>query len=91
MECDETVGLMIKTIKVTYFANLKEHIKHSEEEIVETSAETPEELYNLLREKYSFEQPSDMIKVAINGEFASMRTSLKKGDSLAFLPPMSGG
>ena len=31
------------------------------------------------------------VRFAVNAEFATLSTVLKEGDTLAFLPPMSGG
>ena len=56
-----------------------------------TLAQTAQQLYVELREKYNFSLPLDFIKVAINEEFRSWDTELKPNDRVVFIPPVAGG
>jgi molybdopterin converting factor subunit 1 len=79
-----------KSIMVKYFASLREKAKKNEE-LIETQAKTPSQLYSELCNKYGFDLPLEDVKAAVNGDFEEMVYLLKNGDSLAFIPPMSGG
>ncbi|MBV8853915.1 MAG: MoaD/ThiS family protein [Sinobacteraceae bacterium] len=77
-------------IRVQYFALLREQAGRSEETVV-TSADTPRELYGELRARYPFSLGVEMLRVAINSEFAEWSRSLQNGDSIVFIPPVAGG
>ncbi len=77
-------------IKIIYFASLKESSQKSEESI-ETKAKTPRELYEILSKEYAFKLPLELVKVAINEEYSSMDSILKKNDTVVFIPPVAGG
>ncbi len=79
-----------KTIKVHYYALLREE-RGLSEEAVETAALTAEELYQELNEKHKFTLGTDMVKVAINNEFAQWQDELKDNDLIIFIPPVAGG
>lgn len=49
------------------------------------------ELYQNLSKQYHFSVPVDCLRVAINDELVSWHTTLKNGDDVVFMPPMSGG
>lgn len=79
----------MKTIRIEYFALLREHTGRSSED-VSTSAATVDELYAELDERYGF--PSvGRLKVAVNDEFGDWRSKLNDGDSVVFIPPVAGG
>ncbi len=79
-----------KVIEVKFFAALREQ-SGSCNESIKTFSLTPLELYDELGAKYGFSLSHNDVKVAVNGEFEEMSYLLKNGDSLAFIPPMSGG
>ena len=80
----------MKTIHVHYFAMFGED-RGKKVETVQTQAATAEELYEELKKKFGFKLPSNIVKAAINNEFVDWKAALKDGDSLALLPPFSGG
>ena len=81
---------MENKIKVRYFASLRETAGKSEE-LLSCHADTAESLYQQLRRKYTFDTCGTEVKVAINGSFAAMQTTLKAGDEVVFIPPVAGG
>lgn len=80
----------LKTIKIKYFAALKEQATIDEEEL-ETRAKTAEDIFHFLKEKYSFSLTKEQIKVAINDQFEPFDYLLKDGDTLVLIPPVAGG
>ena len=80
----------IKTIKVYYYALLREE-RGLGEEFLETTASTAEELYQELSKKYKFKLATDVLKVAVNNEFTQWQNKLRDNDSIVFIPPVAGG
>ncbi len=78
------------TIKVKYFASLREKAQKNDEEIL-AEFNSPTELYQTLKNKYHFPLAIEEIKVAINGEYKSFDTLIKSGDVVTFIPPVAGG
>jgi molybdopterin converting factor subunit 1 len=78
------------TIRVQYYALLREQAGRSEETL-STAARTPHELYAELRARYPFTLPAEMLRVAINAEFGEWSQSLNAGDAVVFIPPVAGG
>lgn len=78
------------TIKVKYFASLREKAQKNEEEINEVF-NNPFDLYLALKEKYQFPLTVEEVKVAINGEYQNFDTALVAGDVVTFIPPVAGG
>lgn len=81
---------MLKKINVLYFAILREQAQ-KEQEIHETHAQTPAELYAELQASYAFDLPQERLRAAINHAFCAWETELCDGDTVAFIPPVSGG
>jgi len=79
-----------KTVRVQYYAILREQAGRSEETL-DTSAGTPTELYAELRQRHPFQLTSAQLKVALNSEFSDWQTPLKHGDTVVFIPPVAGG
>ncbi len=79
-----------KTIHIQYYALLREERKKSSEKVL-TQAKTVEELYQELRAKYHFKLTTDVLKVAVNDEFADWNMKLKDKDTVIFIPPVAGG
>ena len=77
-------------IQILYFAQLADLAGRTEEtrELVDSS---PEKLYTEIRSTYNFPHTFTQLQVAINHELSAHETALKDGDSIAFLPPMTGG
>ena len=79
-------------IKVLYFSSVKDKIGMSSEDIELAENSTVNDLVKLLSEKYP--QIKDSLQnsmFAINEEYASTDKKLKEGDTVAIIPPVSGG
>jgi molybdopterin converting factor small subunit len=61
------------------------------EEQLQSQARTPRELYAELARRYPFTLPAELLRVAINAEFADWAQPLAEGDAIVFLPPVAGG
>jgi molybdopterin converting factor subunit 1 len=81
---------MSRSLRIQYFALLREQAGRGEERLL-TSAATPAELYAELKGRYPFQLTRDQLRVAINAEFRDWTTPLVDGDSVAFIPPVAGG
>jgi molybdenum cofactor guanylyltransferase len=79
-----------KTIRVQYYAILREQAGRSDETL-DTSAGTPAELYAELSRRHPFQLGPAQLKVALNSEFSDWQTPLKHGDTVVFIPPVAGG
>jgi len=88
--CRHNIMRTIKTIKVYYYALLREE-RGLGEEFLETTALTAEELYQELSKKYKFKLATDVLKVAVNNEFTQWQNKLRDNDSIVFIPPVAGG
>ena len=76
-------------IKILLFAQLQEEIgqKHIEIEVEEI---TVQQLKDMLKVKFNFAN-LDNVMVAINEEYAMDQDVIQSGDTVAFIPPVSGG
>ena len=83
-------GKTAKTVRIQYYAILREQAGRSEETL-DTSAGTPAELFAELRQRHPFQLTSAQLKVALNSEFSDWQTPLKHGDTVVFIPPVAGG
>ena len=79
-----------KTVRIQYYAILREQAGRSDETL-DTSADTPAELYAQLRQRHPFQLGPAQLKVALNSEFSDWQTPLKHGDTVVFIPPVAGG
>lgn len=79
-----------RRIDVQYYALLREQTGRSSESLM-TSAGTPRELYEELKQRYPFSLAPEMLRVAINSEFGDWTQRLNPGDSVVFIPPVAGG
>lgn len=77
-------------IKILYFAQLAD-LAGKTEETRELSNNTPAQLYAELKATYHFPHEFKQLQVAINHELSAHEAKLSDGDSIAFLPPMTGG
>lgn len=83
-------GTASRRIKVQYYALLREQAGRREENL-ETAAGTPRELYEELKTRYPFSLAPEMLRVAVNAEFADWGRPLSDGDAVVFIPPVAGG
>lgn len=77
-------------IQILYFAQLADFAGKTEETREITDA-SPAKLYAELRDAYRFPHEFKQLQVAINHQLSAHHTELQDGDSIAFLPPMTGG
>ena len=77
-------------IKVIYFAVLRDLAKKKEELLSVDPGTTPQSLYDMLLEKYSFPD-QNTFKVAINDNFTEWNEPLDQQDIIVFMPPVTGG
>jgi len=81
---------MNKFIHIYYFSILREESNQTKE-TVQTESGTPSKLYEELSEKYTFSLPENRLRVAINDVIQEWDTQLNDGDTVVFIPPVSGG
>jgi len=77
-------------LKIQYYALLREQAGRSEEAL-STQARTPRELYEELRRRHPFSLAPEVLRVAVNAEFADWSHPLADGDAVVFIPPVAGG
>lgn len=77
-------------IQILYFAQLAD-LAGKTEETRELTDASPAALYAELKENFHFPHEFTQLQVAINHQLSAHETPLKDGDSIAFLPPMTGG
>jgi molybdenum cofactor guanylyltransferase len=77
-------------LKIQYYALMREQAGRSEE-VIETRAPTPADLYAELKSRYGFTLPREQLKVAVNSEFSPWSRQLAAGDAVVFIPPVAGG
>ncbi len=80
----------MKTIKVRYFAILREQ-RGVSEETLQTAAPDAATLYTELAAAHAFTLPVDRLRAALNGDFAPWPAPLNDGDEVVFIPPVAGG
>ena len=76
--------------QIIYFGLLAER-RGVGAESVESAAATPAALYAELCAAYQLGISPEHLRVAVNDEFVSWDHPLHAGDTVAVLPPMSGG
>jgi molybdenum cofactor guanylyltransferase len=79
-----------RTIDVQYYALLREQAGRGRERLA-TTAVTPRQLYEELRDRYGFSLAPELLRVAVNSEFSEWQRPLADGDAVTFIPPVSGG
>ena len=79
-----------KSVHIQYFAILREQ-RDAPEETLETTANTPRDLYEGLRAEHDFSLGVDRLRVVVNEEFVEWDATLADGDRVVFIPPVAGG
>jgi len=79
-----------KSYRVLYFGLLAERRGLGAERL-ESAAATPAAIYAELEAAYQLQIAPEHLRVAVNDEFVAWDHPLQAGDTLALLPPMSGG
>jgi len=80
----------VKTVTVTYFAQLKE-LTGTSSETIQTDSETPAGLFEEIRAKYNIPLKRKGMMVAVNGDFTDWTSPLSEGEEIVFIPPVAGG
>jgi sulfur-carrier protein len=75
--------------KILFFAHLRD-TAGSESVELEAAGKTVAELKQVMVQQYGFQQ-LDTVMTAVNEEFASDEEMIQAGDTIAFIPPVSGG
>ena len=81
-------------MKIKYFAWIKDITKLEEEEINLNEAKNLDELKTYIIKKYpdlKKHMIKEILRFAINQEYAVNNTSLNEEDEIAIFPPVSGG
>jgi molybdopterin converting factor subunit 1 len=80
------------TIKVLYFAALRDLFGCSDESMALAPGTTLAELAEILAQRApALKGHLRSLAWGVNFEFAPLQTALKDGDEVALLPPVSGG
>ncbi|RUL52227.1 MULTISPECIES: molybdopterin converting factor subunit 1 [Lysinibacillus] len=74
-------------VTILYFARLKE-IVGKEQEQLPFEGRTVKELLDYIEQQYDF---SNFVHVAVNEEYALLEDTLQEHDTVAIIPPVSGG
>jgi molybdopterin synthase sulfur carrier subunit len=76
------------SIKVRYFASLKEKVGRSEDVVEDTGAMTVFSIWMQLNPDIPL---PDNVLMALNMVYVSPEEAVKDGDEVAFFPPVTGG
>ncbi|MCK9606998.1 MAG: MoaD/ThiS family protein [Methylomonas sp.] len=76
------------SIKVRYFASLKESVGRSEDELQITYPLTVHAVWQQLNPDFAM---PDAVLAAVNMDYVALDVLVLDGDVLAFFPPVTGG
>lgn len=76
------------TIKVKFFASLREQVGLAEAEVAENTANTVADVWSKATKGMAL---AENTLTAVNMEYVSVSHSVKAGDEVAFFPPVTGG
>ncbi|WP_019866152.1 MoaD/ThiS family protein [Methylovulum miyakonense] len=76
------------SIKVRYFASLKEDLGRSEDILETASLLTVRQIWQCANPQQTLPNP---ILVAVNKDYADLESLVNDGDEVAFFPPVTGG
>lgn len=79
---------MTMSIKVRYFASLKESLGRSEDDLEFKGIATVSDVWR----RVNADKPvPDNLLAAVNMEYVAWNSIVKDGDEVAFFPPVTGG
>jgi molybdopterin synthase sulfur carrier subunit len=76
------------TIKIRYFASLKDNLGRSEDCVTDTGLLSVRDVWQCVNAAQPL--PSNVL-VAVNMDYVNLDTLVKDGDEVAFFPPVTGG
>lgn len=76
------------TIKVKFFASLREHVGHADAEVAETLVKTVADVWASATNNMVIPENTLM---AVNMDYVEASHVVKAGDEVAFFPPVTGG
>ncbi|ORU91496.1 MAG: molybdopterin synthase sulfur carrier subunit [Cycloclasticus sp. symbiont of Poecilosclerida sp. N] len=76
------------SIKVLYFASLKEVFGHGEERLKTDGLNTVGKVWRQVSKGHDISQ---QVLFSVNQEYAEASSLVKDGDEVAFFPPVTGG
>lgn len=76
------------SIRVLYFASLKDRVGRGGDVIAATQITTVEEVWLAANPNHPIPQNT---LIAVNMEYADLHTQVTEGDEVAFFPPVTGG
>lgn len=79
------------TVRVRFFASLRERLRTSETAQDLAPGATVGDLVRLLHAAYPDLAGSGRVSIAVNAEYVDARHALCDGDEVALIPPVSGG
>lgn len=79
---------MIMSVKVRYFASLKDSIGRSDDHVEVSGIVMVAEVWAMANANLPM---PDNILVAVNMEYVGKEHSVQNGDEVAFFPPVTGG
>ncbi len=79
-------------IDILYFSSLKDKVKKNKETVDVDPDTNLNQLIQFLKQKHpEISQNLDNVMVAVNEQYVDKNYSLKEGDIVALIPPVSGG
>lgn len=79
------------TVRVRFFASLRERLRTSEVTREVSAGATVGELMQLLHQDFPDLAGSGRVSIAVNAEYVDKHHPLADGDEVALIPPVSGG
>jgi molybdopterin synthase sulfur carrier subunit len=83
------------TVKVVFFARLREALASAGETVSLPAGATVEALRDQLRKRGGAWEtelaPTRAVRFAVNQDMATLQSALAPGDEVAFFPPVTGG
>ena len=76
------------SIKVRYFASLKERVGRSEDELQPSSPLSARAIWQQLNPDIAM---PEAVLAAVNMDYIDLDATIQDGDELAFFPPVTGG
>ena len=76
------------SIKVRYFASLKDQVGRSEDELNTKNALTVRDVWQQLNPQLTM---PESVLAAVNMDYVAMNATVNEGDEVAFFPPVTGG